>query len=129
VKIAEGMLRRLGQSTPMPVYPEELLAQRIEGPVVASILTTPEGSTEQVTILQAPHLAMDRAVRDALKHWRFEPVKVRDSQDRWHIKGTLTFYFGVINGQGVVANPSELPDAATHSTQASTTPARIAGPR
>jgi TonB family protein len=113
----------------MPAYPAELLRRRVEGPVVASILTTPEGSTQQVVILQAPDVAMDRAVRDALKDWRFEPIKVRDSDDRWRIKGTLTFYFRVTNGLGVVAGPNELPDAATRTTAASSTPATVPGVR
>ena len=57
-----------------PSFPREALAAGLDSGIVKARLTIgPKGNVESVDIVSASHRSFNRAVRDALAHWRFEP--------------------------------------------------------
>ncbi len=69
-------------SNAMPDYPREALRSRLEGSVVARLQVGADGRVQDVSIVSregARDRALDRAVIDATRSWRFEPA-MRDGQ-------------------------------------------------
>jgi TonB family protein len=59
-----------------PHYPEMALTRGIEGWVEIGFVVAPDGSTTEVTVLDASHdLYFDEAAAAAVGEWRFEPVE------------------------------------------------------
>jgi len=57
-----------------PSFPREALAAGLDsGSVKARLTIGAKGNIESVDIVSASHRSFNRAVRDALAHWRFEP--------------------------------------------------------
>ena len=57
-----------------PSFPREALAAGLDsGNVKARLTIGAKGNVESVDIVSASHRSFNRAVRDALAHWRFEP--------------------------------------------------------
>jgi len=56
-----------------PVYPDELLARRIEGFAVVAFLVELDGSTSQCQVVKASDIAFGEAARSAIAQWRFSP--------------------------------------------------------
>ena len=57
-----------------PAFPREAIAAGLSnGNVKARVVVDAKGSVSSVEIVDSSHRAFDRAVRDALSHWRFEP--------------------------------------------------------
>lgn len=58
----------------MPVYPDELRRQGVEGQVELEVGVDEEGTVQGVRVLKSLHPYLDHAAVQALKQWRFEPV-------------------------------------------------------
>jgi len=59
-----------------PVYPREAERQNISGWVDVEFTIAPDGSTQELVVRNAePQRMFDQAAIDAVKRWRFEPVK------------------------------------------------------
>jgi len=57
-----------------PDFPREALALGLTaGDVKARLTVDASGNVVEVEIVEASHRTFDRAVRDALSRWRFEP--------------------------------------------------------
>lgn len=57
-----------------PSFPREALAAGLDsGNVKARLTIGAKGNVESIDIVSASHRSFNRAVRDALTHWRFEP--------------------------------------------------------
>ena len=54
-----------------PVYPAELLEQRIEGFAVVAFLVELDGTTSQCQVAKASDVAFGEAAREAISKWRF----------------------------------------------------------
>ncbi len=54
-----------------PVYPDELLARRIEGFAVVAFLVELDGSTSQCQVVKASDIAFGEAACAAIAQWRF----------------------------------------------------------
>ena len=54
-----------------PVYPVELLEQRIEGFAVVAFLVELDGTTSQCQVAKASDIAFGEAAREAISKWRF----------------------------------------------------------
>jgi TonB family protein len=55
-----------------PEYPEEALAQRIQGPVTLDVRIAPDGTVETVNSVNGQRLLADAAIA-AVRQWRFKP--------------------------------------------------------
>lgn len=59
-----------------PVYPRDAARQKISGWVDVEFTIAPDGSTQELVVRNAePQQTFDQAAIDAVKRWRFEPVK------------------------------------------------------
>jgi TonB family protein len=58
-----------------PVYPQELLDQRVEGFAVVAFLVELDGSTAQCQVVEASDAAFGEAARAAIARWQFSPPK------------------------------------------------------
>ena len=57
-----------------PAFPREAIAAGLSnGNVKARVVIDGKGGVSSVEIVDSSHRAFDRAVRDALSHWRFDP--------------------------------------------------------
>jgi protein TonB len=57
-----------------PAFPREAISAGLSnGNVKARVIVDAKGGVSSVEIVASSHHAFDRAVRDALSHWRFEP--------------------------------------------------------
>jgi outer membrane biosynthesis protein TonB len=106
---SENNARRRLVRQVLPTYPPSLLKHRITGVTVAEVFIEPRGSVKEIHILQSPHPMISIAVVDALGHWLFTPSDSQRSMARI-LKTKLTFYFDVVNGNGRVLNPSDVPN-------------------
>jgi TonB family protein len=55
-----------------PKYPEQALAQRVQGPVVLKIGITAEGTVQEIKIVSGAPILADAAIA-AVRQWRFRP--------------------------------------------------------
>jgi TonB family protein len=60
---------------PIPPYPDELRASRVQGSIMLSVLITAEGKTDHIYLLKKLSPDFDRDAIDKVKSWRFEPSK------------------------------------------------------
>ncbi len=65
-----------------PIYPEQLMKEKIEGQVMLEVSTDEKGSVSSVHILKSLHPDLDRAAQEAIKQWKFEPVLVNGKRIR-----------------------------------------------
>lgn len=106
---SEGALRRNATNSPTPVFPESSRKTVAKGVAVAKIKIGPEGTVTEVTVLEAPDAAIEMAVLNAVRAWRFPKDLVRSVPAT--ISGRLTFYFLNDKGQALVRGPLKLPRA------------------
>jgi len=55
-----------------PQYPQQALAQRLEGPVVLQAWIARDGSVRDLKLVKG-YFVLGRAAVDAVKQWRFKP--------------------------------------------------------
>jgi protein TonB len=59
-----------------PEYPIAARKQGLEGKVVLRVTVSPDGRTTSVTVVQSSgHAILDRAARDGVSRWRFNPAR------------------------------------------------------
>ncbi len=58
-----------------PVYPENLLSNRIEGYAVVAFLVELDGKTTQCQVVEASDVAFGEAAKAAIARWQFSPPK------------------------------------------------------
>jgi hypothetical protein len=109
VRFAESGIRRAATSKPLPRYPPASLAAKRIGVAVAAVVSDPSGRMASVTILESPDEAIGAAVRDALVQWVVPAVTVSGRTEPFGVRGKITFYFRIVNGEGRVFHPEELP--------------------
>jgi TonB family protein len=105
----ESTIRRLATATPKPSYPAASAAKRVTGVAVAAIVSAPDGRVTEVEMLEAPDELIGRAVQDALRLWRIEPMTVVGRPEKYGVRGKVTFYFRIVNGRAEVFHPEEIP--------------------
>jgi hypothetical protein len=115
VKEPELSLRARTIASPKPAYPRDLVTRRVEGPAVASVIVSEDGTVEAVVVLQAPDPLIASEMQQALKTWTFRPLKIGmgPSAQPTRVASKLTLYFRVKDSIGIVLNPAELSAAAT----------------
>jgi len=107
IRLSEGPLRKRAVKVISPRFPEDPEKRGVAGVAVAEIQIDRAGKVSAVRVLQAPDPAIEKAVAEAVKEWRFEPAMVGGAAVR--VRGKLTFYYVVDRGRGVVRSPDEMP--------------------
>ena len=62
-----------------PVYPQELLAKRVEGFAVVAFLVQLDGTTTQCQVVEASDAAFGEAARQAIAQWSFRAPLTKGS--------------------------------------------------
>lgn len=99
--------RRTAKVVVHPEYPAALVSTGVRGVAVADVLIGPDGTVDDVSLLEAPHPAIESAMRTALQQWRFPTVRVPDTFFDATVRSKVTYYFSVANGRGIVRAPDE----------------------
>jgi protein TonB len=75
-----------------PRYPDWAKKDGIEGTVTLYFIVRPDGSVRENVLVQktAGFGEFDDNARDALRAWRFQPLRGGEVGDQW---GTITFHF------------------------------------
>jgi TonB family protein len=87
----------------VPEYPAEALRAGAQGAVVLSLYHDGEGNASQIKVLQSPHPAISDAATEAAKQWKWR--KFVSGGIARPVRGKLTFYFVIEDGEGRVENP------------------------
>ncbi|MFZ0769902.1 MAG: TonB family protein [Candidatus Sulfotelmatobacter sp.] len=83
---AEGSLVRRVE----PEYPQQALAQRVQGPVLLDVRISREGAVQDVRLVSGDPLLADAAIA-AVRQWRFKPHTVNGRAVEMETKITLRF--------------------------------------
>lgn len=75
VQIPEEAVPPVALERPMPAYPDGARRSGVQAEVVARVVIDEDGTVSAVEILRG-HPDFDALVRDALRHWRFQPATV-----------------------------------------------------
>jgi outer membrane biosynthesis protein TonB len=106
-RTSETSLRRMANHTVLPKYPSEAVRLHQTGVVVADVYLYETHTLYRVDVLQAPSLAIAKAVEEALSKWRFAPPASGDA--RMKIAGKVTFYFLFHRGRYRVFHAQDAP--------------------
>jgi TonB family protein len=97
--VMEGQLVEIGPGvTPPrriegspPSYPYTARRRRLEGSVTVSMIVTETGETTDLTVTESGGKALDKAVLEAVRDWRFEPARKDGVKVRvpWSIRHTF----------------------------------------
>jgi TonB family protein len=74
----------------VPQYPEEARRQRIQGPVVLSVLVGPDGSVQEVKLVTGD-ARLAPAAADAVRQWRFKPHSSQGKPADFETRITVNF--------------------------------------
>jgi TonB family protein len=74
----------------VPQYPEEARRQRIQGPVVLSVLVGTDGSVQQVKLVTGD-ARLAPAAADAVRQWRFKPHSSHGKPADFETRITVNF--------------------------------------
>jgi TonB family protein len=75
VKLTEDSARALVTQSVNPVYPQEAMAQKLQGPVVLQVAIGRDGSVQDLKLVRG-YFVLGRAAIAAVKQWRFKPYNV-----------------------------------------------------
>lgn len=63
-------------SSPAPQYPEAAREEKVEGVVIVQVVIEKDGTVSQTRVLKGLHPELDRASREAISTWTFEPARL-----------------------------------------------------
>lgn len=89
-----------------PVYPKEAKVKGMQGTVVLTATIGTDGTTKNIKVESGDPI-LSRAAIDAVSQWRYEPYRLDGVAADVATKISVNF----VLGQGVLANPSQPPQA------------------
>lgn len=110
VRADESDLRRAAIHTEIPKYPSSSIRHSTTGVVVVLIEIDHSGNVSECKLLRVPDPAIGKSVTNAVKSWKFSPMKMNGAPVL--VSGKLTFYFTNLDGKFVVLNPDQMPAKA-----------------
>jgi periplasmic protein TonB len=97
--VAKGPVRIGGQiQTPAlitrvePSYPPIAVSAHLEGIVILEAIVGREGAVEEVKVLRSVHPLLDREAEIAVKQWRYSPLVLNGTRERFVLTVTLSFH-------------------------------------
>jgi protein TonB len=73
-----------------PVYPGVAISANIEGTVILEAIVDEQGRVETVRVLRSVSV-LDRAAMDAVKQWRYSPVLLNGTPEKFILTVAVTF--------------------------------------
>lgn len=74
-----------------PVYPGVAVSARLEGVAILEAIVGEDGRVQEVRVLRSAHKLLDPAAVEAVKQWRYEPLKLNGINVRFVLTVTLSF--------------------------------------
>jgi TonB family protein len=105
VIINEETLRRYAVEVVMPSYPQRARRRNAQGVAVVQLDVNEQGGVAGADVLEAPDPLIREAVVQAVRQWKFKPPTIHGKAVS--IRGKLTFYYVIKNGEGRVENPRQ----------------------
>ena len=105
VLMRESVLRKRAVKVVMPVYHARAIKLRAKGVAVGEVQINERGEVTSVNVLDAPDESIEKALADALKQWKFQPLT--DNGVAFNVEGKLTFYFVIEGSKFLVKNPRQ----------------------
>lgn len=104
----EAELRRDALVTVMPVYPEQAIADGLQGTVLVGVLFDENGDYMGMKVLESPHPSISKAVASAMKQWKIQ-IFYDSSRLPIRIFAQVQFHFAIRDGVATVeaATPEE----------------------
>lgn len=100
-------LRRDALSAPLPSYPAEATATRVEGLVVVEVCVLPVGTVASVRLVDTFSNEAFASVERTVKRWRFRPLPPDHQVSKAKRIGRLLFSFSRKDGTGLVVDLAE----------------------
>ena len=75
-----------------PEYPRSAMVAHIEGMVIFEAIITRTGSVDQVKTLRADHPLLEKAARDAVLQWKYQPAMLQGQPVKVYFTVTVTFH-------------------------------------
>lgn len=91
----------------LPSYPVESIKHSSHGVTVSELRIDESGRVTSVAVLEAPDKHIAASIEKALSGWRFTPISVTDSGQFVRVRGKITLYFELREGQGYVLTAKE----------------------
>jgi outer membrane biosynthesis protein TonB len=106
-RFSERSLRKITDTTVVPLYPQDAITARHIGIAVALVTVTEKGVVSKVEVLEAPSPSIGGSLSDALSQWRFKTAIIDGHPTGY--TGKVTYYFVFQNGKPVVLSPDQAP--------------------
>ncbi|HKE82721.1 MAG TPA: TonB family protein [Vicinamibacterales bacterium] len=75
-----------------PQYPEVAVSAHLEGVVILEAIVGREGTVEDVKVLRSVHPLLDREAEFAVRQWRYSPLVLNGTRERFVLTVTLSFH-------------------------------------
>jgi TonB family protein len=90
-KLPDGVAMPRLKHEVRPAYPEGAAQRGAEGTVEVEAIVEGDGSVSAVRLVKSVDDDVDRAVVQAVRQWRFEPLTIAGRAVRWHLVVTIPF--------------------------------------
>ena len=75
-----------------PQYPQFAVSAHLEGVVILEAVVGREGMVEEVKVLRSVHPLLDREAEFAVRQWRYSPLVLNGTRERFVLTVTLSFH-------------------------------------
>ena len=75
-----------------PAYPPIAVSAHVEGIVILEAIVGREGAVEEVKVLRSVHPVLDREAESAVRQWRYSPLVLNGTRERFVLTVTLSFH-------------------------------------
>lgn len=75
----------------VPPYPDQVLAEGIEGDVVIRALINKKGNLTQLRVEESLHPLLDQAALDAVSQWKYNPLMTHEGPREQEVSVKITF--------------------------------------
>jgi periplasmic protein TonB len=75
-----------------PSYPPIAVSAHLEGVVILEAIVDRDGSVSEVKVLRSLHPLLDREAEMAVKQWRYSPLVLNGTTERFILTVTLSFH-------------------------------------
>ncbi|HEY1306607.1 MAG TPA: TonB family protein [Vicinamibacterales bacterium] len=75
-----------------PQYPEVAVSAHLQGIVILEAVVGREGMVEEIKVLRSVHPLLDREAELAVRQWRYSPLVLNGTRERFVLTVTLSFH-------------------------------------
>jgi periplasmic protein TonB len=80
-----------------PVYPPIAVSAHLEGLVILEAIIDRDGTVSEVKVLRSLHPLLDREAENAVKQWRYSPLVLNGTRERFMLTVTLSFHLETVS--------------------------------